>query len=113
MKQITVKELKELIFVRACLQVMKAVDMPLVEHDTCQAALQGTRIGPGFVLHDSFLCAGGEKEGQDACTGDGGSPLVCPLRGDPSRYVQVRRNPQHITLRWWIYKVFFLWKYAR
>ncbi|XP_063883137.1 phenoloxidase-activating factor 2-like [Scylla paramamosain] len=70
-------------------EVMKAVEMPLVQHHVCQAALQGTRLGPGFILHDSFLCAGGQKEGQDACTGDGGSPLVCPLRGDPSRYVQV------------------------
>ncbi|XP_045114078.1 phenoloxidase-activating factor 2-like [Portunus trituberculatus] len=70
-------------------EVMKAVEMPLVQHDVCQAALQETRLGPGFLLHDSFLCAGGQKEGQDSCTGDGGSPLVCPLRSDPSRYVQV------------------------
>lgn len=70
-------------------RVMKAVEMPLVQHDVCQAALQETRLGPGFLLHDSFLCAGGQKKGQDSCTGDGGSPLVCPLRDDPSRYVQV------------------------
>ncbi|XP_063883133.1 phenoloxidase-activating factor 2-like [Scylla paramamosain] len=70
-------------------RVMKAVEMPLVQHDVCQAALQGTRLGPGFILHDSFLCAGGQKEGQDACTGDGGSPLACPLRSNPSRYIQV------------------------
>ena len=69
---------------------MKAVEMPLVEHDTCQAALQETRLGPNFLLHHSFLCAGGQKEGQDSCTGDGGSPLVCPSRSDSTRYVQVR-----------------------
>ncbi len=41
-----------------------------------------------FRLHQSFVCAGGEA-GNDACRGDGGSPLVCPLKGDPDRIVQV------------------------
>ena len=80
-------------FVCVCVQVMKAVTMPLTRHDTCQAAMQKTRLGSGFILHDTFLCAGGEVEGQDSCTGDGGSPLVCPLQSDFSRYVQVRTSP--------------------
>lgn len=38
--------------------------------------LQKTRLGESFDLHPGFLCAGAEQ-GLDACTGDGGSALVC------------------------------------
>lgn len=33
------------------------------------------------------MCAGGEK-GKDACNGDGGGPLVCPIDHEGSRYYQ-------------------------
>ena len=39
-----------------------------------------TRLGEFFELHKSFNCAGGVG-GEDACTGDGGGPLVCPVSG--------------------------------
>ncbi|KAG7160166.1 phenoloxidase-activating factor 2-like [Homarus americanus] len=70
-------------------QIMKNIDLPVVSHNDCQNALRKTnRLGSDFNLHQSFMCAGGEQD-KDACTGDGGSPLVCPSPEDPSRYYQV------------------------
>lgn len=58
--------------------ILKEVDVPILERFTCQSRLRKTRLGEEFVLDaNSFVCAGG-IEGKDACSGDGGSPLVCP-----------------------------------
>ncbi|XP_072759047.1 phenoloxidase-activating factor 2 isoform X2 [Anoplolepis gracilipes] len=67
--------------------ILKKVDLPVVTRDTCQTVMRTTRLGKYFVLDRSFICAGGEP-GKDTCKGDGGSPLVCPLQNDPTRYVQ-------------------------
>ncbi|XP_031843061.1 inactive CLIP domain-containing serine protease A3 isoform X2 [Nomia melanderi] len=57
--------------------IMKEVDVPIVSQTTCEVSLRQTRLGQYYNLDKySFLCAGGET-GKDACTGDGGSPLVC------------------------------------
>ena len=60
--------------------VMKEVALPMVSRAQCQTWLRKTKLGRRFRLHSSLLCAGGE-EGQDACRGDGGGPLVCPQPG--------------------------------
>ncbi|ALC46428.1 CG13318, partial [Drosophila busckii] len=61
--------------------IMRQVDVPLIPNANCEAALRATRLGPTFQLSPtSFVCAGGEA-GKDACTGDGGSPLVCTANG--------------------------------
>ncbi|CAG0884761.1 unnamed protein product [Cyprideis torosa] len=60
--------------------VMKKVDLPMYTFNDCQDALRRTRLGYRFRLHKNFVCAGGE-EGKDACTGDGGGPLVCEKDG--------------------------------
>lgn len=66
---------------------LKKVDLPIVERKQCENALRTTRLGKLFQLHESFICAGGIA-GKDTCTGDGGSPLVCPDRSVPNRYTQ-------------------------
>ncbi|XP_023228456.1 uncharacterized protein LOC111628841 [Centruroides sculpturatus] len=60
--------------------VLKEVDVPILSHKDCQHRLHQTRLGPYYRLHPSFVCAGGEP-GKDACTGDGGSPMVCEVHG--------------------------------
>lgn len=51
--------------------ILKEVNLPLVEHFTCQNLLRNTRLGRSFLLDPlSFICAGGEFN-RDACTGDG------------------------------------------
>lgn len=71
--------------------IMKAVkNLPIVENDQCEQILK-REVDGRFRLHDSFTCAGGER-GNDACDGDGGGPLVCPVdpqrrrNGDPSEF---------------------------
>lgn len=54
--------------------VLKEIKVPLWNHDTCNGALQA-QFGPAYILPSTALCAG--SEGNDACDGDGGGPLVC------------------------------------
>ncbi|XP_013146577.1 PREDICTED: tryptase-like [Papilio polytes] len=65
--------------------VLKKVDIPVIDRSRCQRELRLTRLGPVFKLHNTFMCAGGEPK-KDTCTGDGGSPLMCPINGQEGRY---------------------------
>lgn len=46
--------------------ILKKVELPAVGFAHCQEALKTTRLGTRFLLHESFMCAGGEK-GKDVC----------------------------------------------
>jgi len=46
--------------------ILKKLDLPVVARDVCQNSLRSTRLGRFFLLHDSFICAGGEP-GKDTC----------------------------------------------
>jgi len=65
--------------------ILLKVDLPLFESNKCQNSLKIAMnnrqpgLGDRFQLSNSEICAGG-VEGKDACTGDGGSPLVCQAR---------------------------------
>ena len=38
--------------------VLKEVDVTVMDHGTCQTRLRNTRLGQNFLLHPGFLCAG-------------------------------------------------------
>lgn len=66
--------------------ILKSIELPFVERNKCQDQLRyNTRLGRYFQLHESFVCAGGERD-RDACFGDGGAPLVCPMTNGSARY---------------------------
>jgi len=70
---------------------LKKVKMPVVSASECLSKLRqtkrfSTQKKPGFRIHDSWICVGGEK-GSDTCKGDGGSPHVCKSNRD--EWVQV------------------------
>lgn len=66
---------------------LKKIDLATISSTDCQEKLRKTRLGDKFSLNKIFMCAGGE-EGKDVCTGDGGSPLVCPIEGVADQYYQ-------------------------
>lgn len=46
--------------------VLRKIDVPIVPRKVCQDILRSTRLGKYFILHQSFICAGGQT-GKDTC----------------------------------------------
>lgn len=78
-------------------QILKKITVPLVEQRSCERRLRRTRLGGRYRLHDSFLCAGGER-GRDACTGDGGSPLICTIGEEAAASMKRRQRYKQIGI---------------
>ena len=68
--------------------VLKATEMYSVDFDQCEVNHRD-EDRPNFNLHHSFNCFQGDGSG--TCSGDGGSPLVCPI-SNSDRYMQVGLN---------------------
>ncbi|KAH8394250.1 hypothetical protein KR215_010679 [Drosophila sulfurigaster] len=65
--------------------VLKEIPLGVLPNSQCNDLLPKAASDREFRLHSSSICAGGEK-GVDACFGDGGAPLACPIKGSPNRY---------------------------
>nr|XP_036671004.1 phenoloxidase-activating factor 2 [Drosophila suzukii] len=68
--------------------ILKKIDLPMVTRAECQGQLRKTRLGADYELPAGLICAGGERD-KDACLGDGGSALFCPMEQDPNRFEQI------------------------
>ena len=66
--------------------ILKKVELPIVNRHKCEEQLRTTRLGSRFKLHETYVCAGGY--GIDTCKGDGGAALVCPISKEENRYFQ-------------------------
>lgn len=65
-------------------RILKRIEVPVVDRETCQNELRTTSFGRYFELNESFICAGGERD--NVCIGDAGAPLMCPIKGSPNHY---------------------------
>lgn len=67
--------------------ILKKIQLGIVPRDECIPKIKKYVLNVPY-FHESYICAGG-KLNVDACEGDGGAPLVCPLRGSANLYYQV------------------------
>ncbi|KAH8263317.1 hypothetical protein KR044_007331, partial [Drosophila immigrans] len=64
--------------------VLKKISLSVLPEAQCNNYLSDI-LEETFKLDPTSICAGGEKD-VDACLGDGGGPLICPIKGSPNRY---------------------------
>jgi len=56
---------------------LQEVQLPLISTAECR---KRTLFLPLYKLTDEMFCAGFDRGGRDACLGDSGGPLMCPVR---------------------------------
>ena len=64
-------------------------EMYSVDKYQCENEHQDEKY-PAFSLHSSFSCFKGIDAG--TCSGDGGGPVVCPIKPGSDQYMQVRTH---------------------
>ncbi|KAK5647683.1 hypothetical protein RI129_002575 [Pyrocoelia pectoralis] len=67
--------------------ILKKVDLPIVDRESCQEQFRKTHLSSRFKLHDTYICAGGELN-KGTCKGDEGGPLVCAIANEQDRFYQ-------------------------
>lgn len=64
-------------------KLQKRVDVKILPRDECNQRLRSSSLGNQFVLPESSICAiavaNQDNNLENACVGDGGAALVCPL----------------------------------
>lgn len=68
--------------------ILKKIEMPVIENADCNNIFVYRRINPKFNLTKGFMCAGG-KENNRLCASDGGGPLNCKIDGQKDQFYQV------------------------
>lgn len=56
---------------------LQEVQLPLISTTECR---KRTLFLPLYKLTDEMFCAGFDRGGRDACLGDSGGPLMCPVK---------------------------------
>uniref|UniRef100_A0A8D8RFZ0 Serine protease 42 n=1 Tax=Cacopsylla melanoneura TaxID=428564 RepID=A0A8D8RFZ0_9HEMI len=68
---------------------LRKVGMSIIDRHQCQEKLRTSQLGAYFEVTEGYKCAWNRTSDINSCKGDGGGPLICPLRNDSTIFVQV------------------------
>lgn len=62
--------------------MLRTLDLPVIDHKTCQMKYEGYHGHPGKkLISDKHFCAGFMQGGKDTCWGDSGGPTIAQENG--------------------------------
>ncbi|KAI5740832.1 hypothetical protein M8J76_007694 [Diaphorina citri] len=70
-------------------QYLRQVGLNLLPRDKCQNILRQSSLGQYYEIMHGYICAWNGSSEINSCKGDGGGPLVCPSKEDPTIFFQV------------------------